>query len=147
MHKVNLLINVWSKRRLTLPGKITVIKSLILPKFTHLFLALPNPPGEFINFLERKLYKFLWSNGPDRISRRNIVKTYMQGGLRMVNVNEFITSLKVTWLRRLIIFSDNDNWSSLSNINLNKIFSLGDTYSSYQRFTKSVLEKYFGELG
>ena len=47
----------------------------------------------------------------------------------MVNVNEFITSLKVTWLRRLIIFSDNDNWSSLSSINLNKIFSLGDTYS------------------
>ena len=28
-----------------------------------------------------------------------------------------------------IIFSDNDNWSSLSSINLNKIFSLGDTYS------------------
>ena len=43
----------------------------------------------------------------------------------MVNVNEFITSLKVTWLRRLIIFSDNDNWSSLISIN----FSLGDTYS------------------
>ena len=61
----------------------------------------------------------------------------------MVNVNE------VTWLRRLIIFSDNDNWSSLIGINLNKIFSLGDTYSknSYQRFMKSVLEKYFGELG
>ena len=51
------------------------------------------------------------------------------GGLRMVNVNEFITSLKVTWLRRLIIFSDNDNWSSLSSINLNENFSLVDTYS------------------
>ena len=50
------------------------------------------------------------------------------GGVRMVNVNEFITSLKVTRLRRLIIFSDNDNWSSLSRINLNKIFSLGDIY-------------------
>ena len=129
MHKVNALINVWSKRRLTIPGKITVIKSLILSKFAHLFLALPNPPGEFIKLLERKLYKFLWSNGPDRIPRRSIVKNIHAGGLRMVNVNEFITSLKVTWLRRLIIFSDNDNWSSLSSINLNKIFSLGYTYS------------------
>ena len=80
MHKVNSLINVWSKRRLTLPGKITVIKSLILSKFTHLFLVLPNPPGVFIKLLERQLYKFLWSNGPDRICRRNIVKIYMQGG-------------------------------------------------------------------
>ena len=96
LHKVNSLINVWSKRRLTLPGKITVIQSLILSKFTQLFMALPNPPGEFLKLLERKLNKFLWSNGPDRICRRNIVKNIHAGGLRMVNVNEFITSLKVT---------------------------------------------------
>ena len=128
LHKVNSLINVWSKRRLTFPGKITVIKSLILSKFTHLFLALPNPPGDFQKLLERKLYKFLWNNGPDRISRKNIVKNIQAGGLRMVNVCVFITSLKVTWLRRLIMFSDSDNWSTLSRINLNKLFSLGDSY-------------------
>ena len=40
----------------------------------------------------------------------------------MVNVSVFITSLKVTWLRRLIIFSDNDNWSILSRINMKKTF-------------------------
>ena len=128
LHKVNSLINVWSKRRLKLPGKITVIKSLILSKFTHLFLALPNPPGDFQKLLERKLYKFLWNNGPDRISRKNIVKNIQAGGLRMVNVSVFITSLKVTWLRRLIMFTESDNWSTLSRINLNKLFSLGDSY-------------------
>ena len=73
-----------------------MIKSLILSKFTHLFLALPNPPGDFQKLLERKLYKFLWNNGPDRISRKNIVKNIQAGGLRMVNVSVFITSLKVT---------------------------------------------------
>ena len=66
----------------------------------------------------------------------------------MVNVNDFITSLKVTWLRRLIIFSDNDNWSSLSWINLNKIFSSGDIYSKTvikdlrNLFWKNVLESW-----
>ena len=110
VHKINSLINTWSKRRLALPGKITVIKSLMLSKFTHLFLALPNPPGEFLKLLERKLYKFLWSCGPDRISRKNIVKNIHAGGLRMVNVSAFITSLKVTWLRRLVIFPESDNW-------------------------------------
>ena len=55
LHKVNSLIKIWSKRKLTLPGKITVIKSLILSKFTHLFLALPNPPGDFLKILERKM--------------------------------------------------------------------------------------------
>ena len=148
LHKVNSLINIWSKRKLTLPGKITVIKSLILSKFTHLFLALPNPPGDFLKILERKMYKFLWSNGPDRISRKNIIKNIHAGGLRMVNVSVFITPLKVTWLRRLILFSDNDNWSILSRINLNKLFSLGDAYSNTiikdirNPFWKNVLESW-----
>ena len=148
LHKVNSLINIWSKRKLTLPGKITVIKSLILSKFTHLFLALPNPPGDFLKILERKMYKFFWSNGTDRISRKNIIKNIHAGGLRMVNVSVFITSLKVTWLRRLIIFSDNDNWSILSRINLNKLFSLGDAYSNTvikdicNPFWKNVLESW-----
>ena len=148
VHKVNSLINTWSKRRLTLPGKITVIKSLMLSKFTHLFLALPNPPGEFLKLLERTLYKFLWSCGPDRISRKNIVKNIQAGGLRMVNVSAFITSLKVTWLRRLVIFPESDNWSSLSMVNLNKIFSFGDRYAKtvikdlHNPFWKHILESW-----
>lgn len=148
LHKINALIHIWSKRRLTLPGKITVIKSLILSKFTHLFLALPNPPGEFQKLLERKLYKFLWSSGPDRICRKNMVKNIQAGGLRMVNVSVFISSLKVTWLRRLIMFSDNDNWSTLSKVNFNKLFSLGDAYvrtvinDLRNPFWKNVLESW-----
>ena len=70
INKINKLINNWSKRKLTLPGTIIFIKSLMLAKFTHLFLALPNPPGELIKMLERAFYKFLWNNGPDRISRK-----------------------------------------------------------------------------
>ena len=37
LRKVSSLINVWSKRTLTLSGKITVTKLLVLLKFTHLF--------------------------------------------------------------------------------------------------------------
>ena len=48
INKVESLLKQWSKRRLTLFGRITVIKSLALRKFIHLFLALPNPPGELI---------------------------------------------------------------------------------------------------
>ena len=45
------------------------------------------------------------------------------------------------------MFSDNDNWTSLSRINLNKLFSFRRFLhqNSYQRFTQSILETYFGE--
>ena len=42
------MINAWYKRKATLPGKITLIESFMLAKFTHLFLALPNPPDDLI---------------------------------------------------------------------------------------------------
>ena len=50
INKINRVINAWSKRKVTLPGKIKLIKFLKLAKFTHLFLALPNPPGEMIKY-------------------------------------------------------------------------------------------------
>ena len=56
--KLEKLLLTWPKRKLTLPGKITVIKSLALSKFTHLFISLPNPPEALIKRLDRTFYKF-----------------------------------------------------------------------------------------
>ena len=50
-----LSVKKWSKRKLTLIGRITIIKSLALAKFVHLFLALPNPPGELVKKIEKNI--------------------------------------------------------------------------------------------
>ena len=42
--KIRELLEKWKKRLLTPLGRITVLKSLILPKFNHLFISLPSPP-------------------------------------------------------------------------------------------------------
>ena len=105
--KVKNMINVWSKRKLTLIGRVTVIKSLMLSKFAYLFLSLPNPPGDLITTLERMFFfKYLWNKGPDRITRKQIVKNIEAGGLRMIKVKAFITALKITWVRRIIFNSE-----------------------------------------
>ena len=44
----------------------------------------------------------------------------------MIKINVFVTALKITLLRRIILNSENDNWSILSNINFGKLFCLGD---------------------
>ena len=46
----------------------------------------------------------------------------------MVHIDDFITALKVTWLRKMITHPD-CSWSSLSNININKIFSMRENYA------------------
>lgn len=98
---INHLLLNWKKRKLTLMGKICVIKSLALSKLTHLIFTLHSPPKKMIKKLNAILFKFLW-NGPDKVKRRIITKSYKEGGLRMIDIDSFIKALRVSWLRRVI---------------------------------------------
>lgn len=147
--KIENLCKQWAKRKLTLLGRITVIKSLAMAKFIHLFLALPNPPGELIKKLEKIFFKFLWNSGPDRIKRTIIIKNLNVGGLRMINIRYFIKALKISWLRRVIQNSENVSWYALAEIDFQKLFTLGHGYS-YTRsadiknpFWKDILQNWF----
>lgn len=133
--KIENLCKCWAKRKLTLSGKITIIKSLALSKFTHLFLALPNPPGDLTKRLEKIFYKFLWNSGPDRIKRSVIIKDLNVGGLRMININYFIKALKISWLRRVVQSSQDASWHMLSKIDFQKLFSYGQGYANYRKET------------
>ena len=70
-----------------------------------------------------------------------MVKDIEAGGLRMIEINVFVTLLKITWLRRIILNSENDNWSILSNINFGKLFCLGHCY------LKSILRNLNNHFG
>ena len=59
LKKVENTIKAWSKRRLSLQGKIAIIKSLAIANFVHLFLALPKPPGNLVKTLNKLFYKFI----------------------------------------------------------------------------------------
>ena len=43
MCEIKKLIRVWQSRNLTLYGKVTITKSLLLLKITHMLLSLPSP--------------------------------------------------------------------------------------------------------
>ena len=63
----------------TLPlGKITVRKSLILPKITHLLLNLPDPDDNFLKELNTLLFNFLWGGKTDKIKRSGICANDMK---------------------------------------------------------------------
>ena len=75
--KVDYTIKAWSKRKVTLLGKTTIVISMALSKFVQLILAIPKPPRNLVK--KKKLfYCFLWNSGPDchRIKRKFIVKDW-----------------------------------------------------------------------
>ena len=128
--KIKNILNQWSKRKLSQSGKITVIKSLAVSKFVHLFISLTAPPHDLIKELEKMFYKFLWNSGPDRIKRRIIIKNIGCAGLRMIELRSFVKALKLSWLRRILQQSKPCEWSNLSNINFQKFFSVGSNFAS-----------------
>ena len=87
---------------LTPIGKITVIKTFLLSKLNHLFTSLPNPPLSFMEKLNTIFYRFIWDKKPDKIKRIVLIQDYLDGGLKMINTDWHIRSLKSTWIRRLL---------------------------------------------
>ena len=89
------LIEQWSKRNLTVLGRVTVTKSLLLSKLTFLILTLPNPPSNVIKELDCMFYNFIWK-GNDRVSRNQMIQGYCHGGVKMIDMHSYIKALKVT---------------------------------------------------
>ena len=60
LDEIKKIIIQWNSRSLTPLGRLTVIKTLLIPKVNHLILALPNPSEEVIKSFENDLYNFFY---------------------------------------------------------------------------------------
>ena len=100
--EISALLKSWSKRNLTPIGRITVIKTLVIPKLIHLFSALPNPDDKYILNLNRLFFNFIWQKPIGNVKRETVVREYSEGGLKMIHLKTFLNSIKATWIRRLI---------------------------------------------
>ena len=92
----------WKKQYLTPYGKIAVIKTFIFSKFIHLITSIPSPSDIMLRKLNSILFKFIWDGKPDKIKRCVITSNLEQGGLKMINLSTFISSLKLSWIKRFL---------------------------------------------
>ena len=91
----------WKRRHLTIIGKITVIKAMLLSKLVHIFSSLPNPSDTMISRIETMFYKFIWNDKNDRIKRTKLSQPLEFDGLNMIHLRGFIKSMKISWMQRL----------------------------------------------
>jgi len=74
LDKMKKLINIWSSRGLSLYGKVTIIKSLLLPKVAYVLSLIPAPEN-IIKNLNHLIYNFLWK-GKDEVTRKSAINNY-----------------------------------------------------------------------
>ena len=116
--KIKNIINAWKGRNLTMVGKIIIIKSLLASQLTYVSSIL-NLQEKVVKELNTLLYQFVWG-GKDRVKRKTIVNDYEKGGLKMINLPDFLESLKLSWIKRLT----NETVSTWKNIAYYEFYKL-----------------------
>ena len=74
MNEISTVIKHWNRRIISTLGRITVLKTILLPKLIHIFMSLPDPSVAKIKHLESIFFKFIWCNKQDKIARKLAVQ-------------------------------------------------------------------------
>ena len=100
--EIQQLIQIWSTRNLPPYGKVTIIKSLIISKITHMLLSLPSPSLSCFNYLNNAFAKFLWCGNSPKWRKEILEGEIHHGGLKLHNLPLFDKSLKLSRLKRYL---------------------------------------------
>ena len=104
--KIDKKMKMWSKRNLSILGKILVVKTFGVSQIIFLMQSLFLNEADFKKF-NSLLYKFIWNRhylaakAPERISREITNKSVKLGGLGMLDIRALDDSLKLRALGRL----------------------------------------------
>ena len=90
------------KRRLSLIGKITVIKTLAVPKLVYAMKVLPSPNKGIIDRLNKLFKSFIWKEDKPRIILSQLEQDISNGGLRLTNISFLNNALKISWIPDVI---------------------------------------------
>ena len=99
------VLNIWKCRRLTLIGKINIVKTLALSKLifnsSNLYL-----PLHVIDAANKMIFDFIWEGKPPRIKKSTIIGEKANGGLKMIDFGLMEIALKIAWIQRIRQNSD-----------------------------------------
>ena len=94
------LLNIWKQRWLSLAGKIQVFKSLVASKPVYVATMI-SVPQKFCDTLKSLHREFIWNGKRAKIKHSSLIGEYRDGGLKDVDVDTKILSLKILWIRKL----------------------------------------------
>lgn len=100
--KISKKLELWKLRRLTLVGKILVIKAVCLPLLLNFGVVFPFNK-RWVQKFTRLLFLFFWGSKMDRVARTTVMKEERFGGQNFPNVENFLGMH--SWLLHYKIFT------------------------------------------
>jgi hypothetical protein len=106
IEKIENLIKFWSRFKLSISGRITVAKSLLVAKLNYFGSIIPLNE-QILGECQKPINNFI--KGTLKISDDMITAEISKGGLGFFNLKNFFTSLQCSWVKRAYQ-SCIDNW-------------------------------------
>jgi hypothetical protein len=99
INKLSQKIKAWGNRNLTIEGKVLIVKTFGLSQIIYNMQTYGFDKNELTS-IERCIFKFIWStkdnqNGIDRIKRSIMKNEYVEGGMRVTDVECLNRALKL----------------------------------------------------
>ena len=134
------LCGLWSKRKLSLSGKIVIIKSFGLSIFIYLMKSI-GISDDYLNRINRIIFGFLWkdkmddSKATERVARKTICNSFENGGLKMCCAKEMQDSFLFEWGEKLLS-KTYENWKVIPRILYSPIggTAVFDSYIEIKKF-------------
>ena len=95
-------LTAWSKRKLSLLGKISVINTLIASLFVYKMTVIPRITDSIVSKLNAMLEKFIWDGRKSKIKLQILQTTAQNGGANLVNFARKDDALKCSWIRMIL---------------------------------------------
>ena len=115
VRKLNTNLDIWRSRNLSLFGRCLITKSLGIPHLVYSTSMLVIP-SETVSSVTTSLFDFIWCKKPDKVKRQVMYQDYVDGGLRVPNMEVIAKSLKLAWISRFLttdVLSRKENWKAI----------------------------------
>ena len=132
--KVNECLGSWEYRRLSLLGKITVLKSLIVSKLVYILSPLPTN-YRVLKELSKSFFHFLWSGKGEKVKRNVMIGDYSDGSLKMIDLESFNKASNLPGSKNTLTQKIMANGSTFLTLNCNFLVGLPSLEATSYRTT------------
>ena len=91
---------IWTLSGLSICGKVTIVKSLLVPKLVYMSLLLPTPL-HIIKQVNHTICTFLWK-GKDKVTKLSAIDNFEGDGIKMICMESLIKARRLAWLNRIL---------------------------------------------
>ena len=91
----------WKARDLSLMGRILIVKTLGLSKFSFL-ASVVHTPGWVIKRVNSCIFHYIWKGKSDKVKRDIMIQDYHKGGYNMVDLQMVVHSAQLDWIKRFL---------------------------------------------